>query len=199
VKLLPGTKQETAAIDSATPYEFYFSVDKTPPFARRQVVSNAKCGACHQNLEFVHAATRPSTQECVICHNPTLTDGTSKDSVNFATQIHSIHRGENLTNPYVLGTRNYQDLRFPGDLRDCTTCHINNSYRVENVGAQAMVATTGEFLPATGPIAAACQGCHDDKATASHALANTTTLGEACSVCHGSNGDFSVDKVHARQ
>jgi len=135
----------------------------------------------------------------VLCHNPTLTDGTSKDSVNFATQIHSIHRGDALTNPYVLGTRNYQDLRFPGDLRDCTTCHINNSYQVDNVGAQAMVATTGQFLPQTGPIAAACQGCHDDKPTAAHALGNTNALGEACAVCHGINGEFAVDKVHARQ
>jgi hypothetical protein len=35
----------------------------------------------------------------------------------------SIHRGENLANPYILGTTNYQDVLFPGDLRDCTECH----------------------------------------------------------------------------
>jgi OmcA/MtrC family decaheme c-type cytochrome len=134
----------------------------------------------------------------VICHNPTLTDGTSKQSVNLATQIHSIHRGENLTNPYILGTTNYQEVRFPGDLRDCSTCHVNNSYQVDNVGALAMVASPGGFLPATGPIAAACQGCHDDKATASHALANTTALGESCLACHGNNAEFAVDVVHAR-
>jgi cytochrome c553 len=69
---------------------------------------------------------------------------------------------------------------------------------VDNVGAVANVNTTGQFLPSTGPIAAACQGCHDDKATASHALANTTSLGESCVTCHGINGQFSVDSVHAR-
>ena len=196
--LLPGTMKATAATDSAKPVETYFSVDNSPTVARRQVVADAKCGACHQNLSFVHGGTRNGTQECVLCHNPTLTDGTSNQSVNYAWQIHSIHRGENLANPYVLGTTNYQQLRFPGDLRDCATCHVNNSYQVDNVGAKALVASPGGFTKTTPPISAACQGCHDDKSTASHALINTSALGESCVTCHGQNADFSADKVHAR-
>jgi OmcA/MtrC family decaheme c-type cytochrome len=133
-----------------------------------------------------------------MCHNPTLTDGTSNQSVNMAWQIHSIHRGENLENPYVLGTTNYQEVRFPGDLRNCTKCHMDGTYRVENVGGKAMVASPGGFTPTTPPISAACQGCHDDKATASHTLANTTALGEACTACHSSGEQFSVDRVHQR-
>jgi len=197
-KLMPGTKKETAATDSAKPVETYFSVDNSPTVARRQVVADAKCGACHQNLSFVHGGTRNGTQECVLCHNPMLTDSVSKQSVNYAWQIHSIHRGENLANPYILGTTNYQEVRFPGDLRDCTTCHVNNSYQVDNVGAKTMVASPGGFMPQTAPVSAACQGCHDDKSTASHALANTTALGESCVTCHGQNAEFSADKVHAR-
>ncbi|HVO97944.1 MAG TPA: OmcA/MtrC family decaheme c-type cytochrome [Bryobacteraceae bacterium] len=198
VTLLPGTTQQVSAVDWAAPFQYYFSVDSTPVVARRQVVSTANCSKCHDNLAFVHGGSRADTQACVICHNPTLTDGTSKDSVNFAWQIHSIHRGEALSNPYVLGTTNYQEVRFPGDLRYCNTCHVGQSYQVDNVGAVANVASNGAFLPSTPPIAAACQGCHDDKATASHALANTTALGEACVVCHGINGEFAVDTVHAR-
>jgi len=133
-----------------------------------------------------------------MCHNPTLTDGTSKQSVNFAWQIHSIHRGENLANPYVLGTTNYQEVKFPGDLRDCTTCHLSGTYLSENIGAKAMVASPGGFTPTTPPISAACQGCHDDVATASHTLSNTTALGESCNVCHGAKGEFSVDRVHQK-
>ena len=198
VNVAVGTTKQQAASDNAHPVEYYLSVDKSPMVPRRQVVATQKCGACHQDLTFVHGGTRGETQECVICHNPTLTDGTSQQSVSYATQIHSIHRGENLTNPYILGTTNYQEVRFPGDLRDCTTCHVNNSYQVENVGAVAAVASPGGFTKTTMPIAAACQGCHDDKSTASHALANTTILGESCATCHGSNGEFAVDKVHAR-
>jgi OmcA/MtrC family decaheme c-type cytochrome len=198
VTLLPGTQKATAAVDAAAPVEFYFSVDSSAVLPRRQVVDTAKCDNCHMNLQFMHGGTRANVQECVMCHNPTLTDGTSKQSVNAAWQIHSIHRGENLANPYVLGTTNFQSLRFPGDLRDCTTCHLPGTYLVENVGAQAMVASPGGFTPTTPPISAACQGCHDDKATASHALANTTSLGESCAACHSASEEFSVDRVHQR-
>jgi OmcA/MtrC family decaheme c-type cytochrome len=198
VLLLPGTKKETSATDSANPTQFYFSVDSSPVVARRVVVSTEKCAACHDDLKFVHGGTRNDTQACTICHNPTLTDGTSKQSVNFAWQIHATHRGEGLANPYVLGTTNYQEVRFPGDTRDCSTCHVGNSYQPDNIGAVAPVASTGGFTATTMPIAAACQGCHDDLATASHALNNTTTLGESCVVCHGQSSQFSMDKVHSR-
>jgi OmcA/MtrC family decaheme c-type cytochrome len=198
VTLLAGTTQQVTATDMALPFEYYFSVDSSPVAARRQVVSLGKCSSCHQNLGIVHGGSRGNTQECVICHNPTLTDSPSKQSVSFATQIHSIHRGSNLVNPYILGTTNFQSVLFPGDLRDCTTCHVNNSYQVDNVGAVAAVASPGGFTPTTPPISAACQGCHDDKATASHALSNTTTIGESCVTCHGINAEFAVDTVHAR-
>jgi len=198
VTLLPGTTVATTATDAANPVEYYFTVDKSPVVPRRQVVSTAKCSACHTDLTFVHGGTRGNTQECVICHNPTLVDGTSGQSVNLAWQIHSIHRGENLVNPYILGTTNYQSLRFPGDLRDCTACHLTGTYLVENVGAKALVTSTGGFTKTTPPISAACQGCHDDIATASHALANTTILGESCAACHSAGEEFSVDRVHQR-
>src|ERR1035438_2151195 len=100
----------------------------------------------------------------------------------------------NLANPYVLGTTNYQEVRFPGDLRDCTACHLAGTYLVENVGAKAAVASTGAFTKTTPPISAACQGCHDDVATASHALANTTVLGESCAACHKAGEAASVDR-----
>jgi hypothetical protein len=46
--------------------------------------------------------------------------------------------------------------------------------------------------------AAACLGCHDTQPAAAHALTMTAPFGEACAACHGSDADFSVDKVHAR-
>ncbi len=198
VTLMPNTQQSTTAVDAAKPVEFYFSVDKSATAPRRTVVDVAKCQSCHNNMEFVHGGTRAATQECTICHNPALTDGTSGQSVDMPVQIHSIHRGDALANPYVLGTTNYQDVRFPGDLRDCTTCHMTGTYLVENVGAKAMVASPGGFTKTTAPISAACQGCHDDVATASHALANTTVLGESCAACHSAGEEFSVDRVHQR-
>jgi len=198
VTVMPNTLQAVTAVDAAAPVEFYFTVDKSAVAPRRQVVASAKCQACHSDLKFVHGGARGNTQECAICHNPALSDGTSGQSVDFPVQIHSIHRGENLANPYVLGTTNYQDVRFPGDLRDCTTCHLTGTYLVENVPAKAQVASPGGFTKTTAPISAACQGCHDDLATASHALANTTSLGESCAACHSAGEAFSVDRVHQR-
>lgn len=133
-----------------------------------------------------------------MCHNPTLVDGTSKQSVNMAMQIHATHRGESLEMPYVLGTTNYQEVRFPGDLRNCSACHVNNSYQVDNVGAKAAVQTPGHWTPTMQPIAAACGGCHDGKSTASHMLSNTSALGESCQACHGVGAEFAVDTVHSR-
>ena len=82
VTLMAGTTKQVAATDMAKPVQSHFTVDKSPMVARREVVSTEKCAACHQNLTFVHGGTRGNTQECVICHNPTLVDGTSKQSVN---------------------------------------------------------------------------------------------------------------------
>ena len=198
VQLMAGTMKATTGTDSAKPVEYYFTVDNSKLEARRQVVSNEKCMGCHQTLTFVHGGTRGNVQECVICHNPTLVDGTSKQSVNFAWMIHSIHKGEGLENPYILGTTNYQEVRFPGDVRVCSTCHVNDSYQVDNVGAVSAVASPGGFNTSTAPISAACQGCHDDVYTAGHALVNTNSTAETCRVCHGKNAEFSVDKVHSR-
>ena len=197
VTLLPGTTQQVSATDSAIPVEYYFSVDSSPTQARRVVVSLSKCGGCHQNLAFVHGGTRGNTTECVICHNPTLADGTSKQSVSFATQIHSIHRGSNLTNPYVLGTTNYQEVLFPGDLRDCSQCHVNSSEQLPLTGFRLPVNDPKAYIPVMGAETAACLACHDTKGTAAHASANTTSIGESCDTCHGSQGAYSVSVVHA--
>ena len=48
------------------------------------------------------------------------------------------------------------------------------------------------------PISSACTGCHVDLPAASHTLSNTTSLGEACAVCHGSGAAYAVDQVHAQ-
>jgi hypothetical protein len=53
-------------------------------------------------------------------------------------------------------------------------------------------------LTVMGPETAACLGCHTSRAAASHALANTTRLGESCAACHSSGNEFAVSKVHAR-
>src|SRR5262249_38714812 len=128
-------------------------------------------------------------------------------TVNFAQMIHKIHTGEELTaegGPTLViygfgGSRNdFGDVRFPGDRRDCATCHVNGSEQLPlQAGLQDIDDQRGPINP-VGPITSACTGCHTALHAASHALANTTRLGESCAVCHGSGAEFSVNKVHAR-
>jgi hypothetical protein len=61
-----------------------------------------------------------------------------------------------------------------------------------------MVSDPRGYLNPVGPETAACTACHAEVFAASHALANTTTLGESCAACHGPDREFSVDRVHAR-
>ncbi|MBL8214403.1 MAG: OmcA/MtrC family decaheme c-type cytochrome [Bryobacterales bacterium] len=198
VTLLAGTTKQRTATDMAKPIQLYFPVDGTSVEARRVVVDNAKCATCHANLGFIHGGSRTNTQECAICHNPSLVNNTQGQPLSFATMAHAIHRGEALANPYVIGTTNFQEVLYPGDLRNCNACHVNNSHLPENVGAKANVSTPGRFVRSTPPITAACIGCHDTRSTAAHAAANTNEIGESCATCHSGASQFSVTAVHAK-
>ncbi len=90
---------------------------------------------------------------------------------------------------FVYGYRSseheYGEVAFPGDLRNCEKCHVNNSYELPLPAGVEATETPRELLTPTEPIAAACLSCHDDDSTANHAYANTTYFGESCVTCHG--------------
>ncbi len=97
------------------------------------------------------------------------------------------------------GAKNdYSEVAYPGDLRNCTKCHVNNSEQTNSMPADAApVWDPNSPLGTLQPITAACTACHNSTKAFSHAAANTTAIGESCNVCHGPNGQFSVNKVHA--
>ena len=107
VNLLAGTTKQTAAVDSAIPVQHVLLGGQEPD-------GGPPCGGDHREMRRLSrgpdasstAAAVATAQECVMCHNPTLADGTSKQSVNFATQIHSIHRGSD--SGQSVRPRNYQ-------------------------------------------------------------------------------------------
>ena len=192
VILLPGTTKQVTTRDVAANKQFYFSVDGTQVEARRKVVSTAKCNACHYDLNF-HGNVRNDVQECVICHNPTLTSRNG-DSFEFKTMIHRLHTGAELQITYLT----FNEVGYPGDRRNCNACHIDNSQQLPLDSRLSPVTDPKGYLNPVSPASAACLGCHTSLDAASHALANTSKLGESCAACHGPSGDFSVDKVHAR-
>ena len=117
--------------------------------------------------------------------------------------IHRLHTGRDLEEDYTIygyrgSVNNFNDVRYPGDLRKCNACHVGNSYTVPLPDGVLPTPTPRDWYPLMQPTAAACLACHSGQDAAAHAYTMTAPFGEACEVCRGNDADFSVDKVHAR-
>jgi hypothetical protein len=179
-----------------------FAVTDDTAKPRRVIVDDAKCESCHNNVSL-HGDNRKNAQYCVTCHNPTLVDiQDPAESVNQKWMIHKIHRGAELENGYVVvrsrGTYDFSHVEYTGDLRNCDKCHVNDSQQLPLSEGQLPQVTPNFYWDPIGPATSACLSCHDGEDATSHALANTTFVGESCSTCHGEGKAASVDKVHAR-
>jgi OmcA/MtrC family decaheme c-type cytochrome len=222
--ILPGTTTEQSVTYGATNKVVSFSVDGSTLQPRRTVVATSNCNQCHVALS-VHGSLRNQTEYCVFCHNPSNTDASQRASadvpadrdmppqgINFNLLVHRIHSGVELpaNRPYIVvgfgGSHNdFSGVRYPalsptgapGDRRNCAMCHTGGSEQNLPAGLNAVVDPQGPINPVQA-VTSACTGCHVDTSTASHALANTTPLGESCEVCHSSNSSFAVGKVHAQ-
>jgi OmcA/MtrC family decaheme c-type cytochrome len=220
--ILSGDPKQQSITYGAKNQVVYFSVDGSPLAPRRGVVALGNCNSCHVSLSL-HGGLRNNTEYCVMCHNPSNTDAARRTSaadkavppqgINFNLLVHRIHYGINMQaskRTYVVvgfgGTHNdFSGTLFPAmsptgaatDTRNCSLCHVNNSEQNLPLGLNPVIDPQGPINPIL-PIASACTGCHVDIPSASHALTNTSTLGEACTVCHSSGAEFAVDKVHAQ-
>ena len=223
--VLPGTTTQQSIQYGAKNQVMYFSVDGSPVTPRRGVVAIGNCNSCHVALSL-HGTLRNNTEYCVMCHNPSNTDASTRatatvaadkaappQGINFNLLVHRIHYGINMqafNRTYVVvgfgGSHNdFSGTLFPAlsptgaatDTRNCSLCHVNNSEQNLPLGLNPVIDPQGPINPIL-PIASACTGCHVDIPTASHALSNTSTLGEACTVCHSAGAEFAVDKVHAQ-
>jgi OmcA/MtrC family decaheme c-type cytochrome len=204
-------KHLTASQTDAAPNTLtYIAVTDKTPVPRRTIVSIANCDKCHDqlgaasfDLTTFHSGSRNQIV-CGICHSPGFTAGSGATAtpISFQVMVHRIHTGENLSGPYVVGSTDFSDVRYPGDRRDCAACHAGTSYTVPLPATNIAVTTPNWYWTPTQPIAAACLACHDDVSTAAHAFINTTTFGsitaESCPVCHQETAAFSVSSVHAR-
>jgi decaheme c-type cytochrome, OmcA/MtrC family len=209
VKLDPGPRLNPNINESAFNPVFYAAVTDGAPVPRRKAVDVANCNVCHDQLA-PHGRSRRNTELCVICHNPNESDRrpASKfppEAIDFKRMIHRIHTGENLTQDFtVIGTSgsgsNFNDVRFPGDRRDCVKCHVPGAQQVPEVPPEGLLPTTTlrDWYTPQQHFAAACLGCHDSKPAAAHAYVMTAPFGESCAACHGPGAEFAVDKVHAR-
>ncbi|HEX9240999.1 MAG TPA: hypothetical protein VF875_01020 [Anaeromyxobacter sp.] len=154
-------------------------------------------------------------------------DGIEERSTQLKMHVHRLHTGnrkgvsslEGIA-PYIVyfGKAYYFDRGgFPGDLRNCTLCHLGKTYLLENVPADAPPTRANETAaawhqstgagnptaplahppdePATPPLQAACTGCHATGAALTHVVQKTVDGVETCTGCHV-KGSLGVEIAH---
>jgi OmcA/MtrC family decaheme c-type cytochrome len=232
VQLTQAVSAEEAAVNPVVT----FSVDGSAPVPHRTIVDTQKCATCHGEFSkdfSIHGNLRNQVSYCELCHNSTQSDvgrrrrdpaavaaGEMNQPIDFKVMIHKIHRGDELAQqPYLIygfgpppqnySINDFGDVRYPGDLRICSTCHVNNSQLIPPYPSTALPTLQTMLDPATGnpipsnppeiaPITAVCTSCHDDDAAIAHAETQTAPNGiEACPVCHEEGAAFAVSIVHA--
>lgn len=232
---VPLTSQVSATEAAVNPV-VTFTVDGSAPLIRRVVVDEQLCGSCHGEFskDFnVHGGLRNQLEYCVLCHNPTESDadrrnrdpaevaaGALTETIDFKVLIHKLHRGTDLAQtPYIVfgfgsGSPGYtkhefSELRFPGDLRICASCHVEETELIPPFPGTALPTSrtqldpaSGEPVPAdpaqTAPITSVCTACHDSESAVAHAQTQTAPDGtEACAVCHAEGRDEAISVVHA--
>ncbi len=232
---MPLTSQVSATEAAVNPV-VTFTVDDSTALPRRTVVDEQLCGNCHGEFSkdfSIHGGSRNQTEYCVLCHNSTRSDADRRDrdpaevaagaltaTIDFKVLIHKIHRGENLEQqPYIVygfgpsppgyAAHDFGEVRFPGDLRICASCHVDDSQLIPPYPGTALPTLRTQLDPATGdavpadppqtePITAVCTACHDSDAAMAHAATQTAPDGvESCPVCHAEGRDRAVSEVHA--
>jgi OmcA/MtrC family decaheme c-type cytochrome len=125
------------------------------------------------------------------------------ETVDFKVMIHRLHTGHALEREYtVYGYGNvahdFTKFGYPGDRRNCDACHVGESEQLPMKEGTIAVKNPRGLLDPMLPTTAACTACHSSRYANSHALVNTSTIGESCATCHGPDAQFSIDKAHAR-
>jgi OmcA/MtrC family decaheme c-type cytochrome len=223
--VLAGSSKQQSIQYGAPNKVAYFSVDGSAVNNRRTVVQVSNCNQCHVSLQL-HGSLRNDTEYCVFCHNNSNTDAARRpmatdpaerakpnQGINFNLLVHRIHYGVNMQasgRSYVVigfngSVNDFSGTLFPAftpkgggeDTRNCALCHVNASESTLPLGLHSVMDPQG-FINPIQPISSACSGCHVDVSAASHMLSMTTSLGEACTVCHSSGSAYAVDQVHAQ-
>ena len=175
----------------------YFSVDGSTVAPRRAVVALANCNHCHVALQL-HGTLRNNTEYCVLCHNPSNTDASTRatatvaadkaappQGINFNLLVHRIHYGVNMqaaNRTYIVvgfgGSHNdFSSTLFPAlsptgaatDTENCSLCHVNSTEQNDlTLTGLNQVTDPQGPINPVQPFSSACSGCHVDYRGGSH-------------------------------
>jgi len=175
----------------------YFSITDPEPVPRREVVDNAKCNNCHNQVSLHGSNRNGEVQLCVMCHNPNNTDiarrpadpnttgdGKKEESIDFKRLIHAIHSPDTRENElFVYGfggsEHRYGEVLFPGMANNCETCHLPDTWMLP-VGGDVLASTVDTGVDVSSPDddsnisaeAAVCSSCHDSILAQAHMTQN---------------------------
>jgi OmcA/MtrC family decaheme c-type cytochrome len=112
--------------------------------ARRTIVSNAKCNACHGQLGVepsFHSGARNNGEGCAICHDANNATGHTGAANNFGggwnvgikNLVHSVHASAKRAQAFsyeatAANPGGFQEVTYPGVLNNCEQCHVAGSY-----------------------------------------------------------------------
>jgi OmcA/MtrC family decaheme c-type cytochrome len=144
-------------------------------------------------------------ETCKSCHNNDgyaaytgdIMDPTADSSVRtvdpIIRRVHGVHMGEELNNTFNTDPASgnfvhYLEVNFPADVRECTTCHVDDRWKTE-------------------PSVLACGACHDDvwfgaaedmpENFAEEHLGGPQPTDDNCALCHSQEGtEISIVDVH---
>jgi OmcA/MtrC family decaheme c-type cytochrome len=171
------------------------------PLARRKIVDDAKCFACHgqpngeTGFGFHHAGSRNNVQACAFCHDAVTTNKTGivataaaetrlDQSLQLSVMVHKLHVGAATRDPfnwqyYGRSGSPLERATYPGELLDCDQCHVTPSAANSSVWGLPLNAAVS---PTTKSIWYDCNtgGC---TATSTVLTPRTTAV---CGSCHDS-------------
>jgi OmcA/MtrC family decaheme c-type cytochrome len=127
--------------------------------ARRAIVSNDKCNACHTALGVAptfHAGNRNDAQTCSFCHTVNRTN--AGWAVNYKDIVHAIHGAAKRSDKFsweVSAGATYWKVGYPGVLKNCEQCHLTGTYDFSATASASAVPKLLASSTAQGAIPAA--------------------------------------------